>query len=241
MIDPVALQLGPISIRWYGIVYVAGFLILGWYLKRHKKALALTKKQVDSLLVYTILGLLIGGRLGHMLLTDFSLFIANPASFFFIWQGGMSFFGALAGIILSAWLFVRNNYVPILPILDKGVLVASAILIFGRLANYINQELPGRAAPWCESCTHPYVLYAAVSHVLLFCLLFFLRNRLKRGQLFSVFFIGYGTLRLLTDLFRADPTYFGLTIWQYASIIMTILGCVLFYLIWRKDTRSQKY
>jgi phosphatidylglycerol:prolipoprotein diacylglycerol transferase len=214
-----------------------GFYI---YLQHQKKVLNLTSEQIDNLLMYLILGLLIGARVFHFLLSDFALFISNPLTIFYIWQGGMSFYGALIGVVISVTLFYRQNrHIHFYKLLDMGALSASVALIFGRLANYVNQELVGRITDvwWCvnfttaDGCRHPYQLYAAASHVLLFALLVILATKKKKlhaGQLFALFLVGYGLLRIATDFFRDDPTWLGLSIWQYLSILVILIGIYLY-------------
>ncbi len=151
-IDPVALSLGPLSIKWYGLAYLVG-LLLGWGYIRHllstpriwaPKPVPMTLAQVDDLLLYMTVGVVLGGRLGYIFLYEPETYLANPAKMIAVWEGGMSFHGALMGCALSCWLFGRNHKISGLTATDLVTASVPMGLVFGRFANFINAELWGR-------------------------------------------------------------------------------------------------
>jgi len=230
-IDPVALQIGPVAIKWYGLAYLAG-LLLGWlYIRRllsepplwtaDKPPFEVAK--VDDLLLYITAGVVLGGRLGFVIFYEPSYYLANPHDIIAVWKGGMAFHGALVGCALAIWLFAyRNNVNP----WSTGDLVTAAVpigLFFGRIANFINGELFGRptSLPWGmvfpeaalhypdvePTPRHPSQLYeAALEGLVLFLVLRLLTHyfgALKRPGLVSgVFLIGYALARSTAELFR---------------------------------------
>ena len=230
-IDPVALQLGPVAIKWYGLAYLAG-LLLGWlYIRRLLSTPHLwandtppfTAAKVDDLLLYITAGVVLGGRLGFVIFYEPSYYIANPQDIIAVWKGGMAFHGALVGCAIAIWAFAhRNNVSP----WSTGDLVTAAVpigLFFGRIANFINGELFGRPTtmPWGmvfpeaaihypqvePTPRHPSQLYeAALEGLLLFLVLRLLTHHfgaLKRPGLVSgTFLIGYALARSTGELFR---------------------------------------
>ncbi|WP_348533034.1 prolipoprotein diacylglyceryl transferase [Hyphomicrobium sp. NDB2Meth4] len=230
-LDPVALQIGPVAIKWYGLAYLAG-LLLGWlYIRRllstpylwAKDTPPFTPAKVDDLLLYITAGVVLGGRLGFVIFYEPSYYIANPQDIIAVWKGGMAFHGALVGCAIAIWAFAhRNNVSP----WSTGDLVTAAVpigLFFGRIANFINGELFGRPTtmPWGmvfpeaaihypqvePTPRHPSQLYeAALEGLLLFLVLRLLTHHfgaLKRPGLVSgTFLIGYALARSTGELFR---------------------------------------
>lgn len=230
-LDPVALQIGPVAIKWYGLAYLAG-LLLGWlYIRRllstpylwAKDTPPFTPAKVDDLLLYITAGVVLGGRLGFVIFYEPSYYIANPQDIIAVWKGGMAFHGALVGCAIAIWAFAhRNNVSP----WSTGDLVTAAVpigLFFGRIANFINGELFGRPTtmPWGmvfpeaaihypqvePTPRHPSQLYeAALEGLLLFLVLRLLTHHfgaLKRPGLVSgAFLIGYALARSTGELFR---------------------------------------
>jgi phosphatidylglycerol:prolipoprotein diacylglycerol transferase len=239
-IDPTILKLGIFEIRFYGIVYVIGFLLVYWLIYRKRKELGIKREQVDNLIIILFLGLLIGARLFHFLFDEPSVFLSNPFEIFMVWHGGMSFFGAFLGCLVAAIWYLKKINLDWKKFADIIVIAATIALILGRIANFINGELVGTPStlPWCvifpmtdSVCRHPYQIYASISHALLFIVLLFVNKiknvkMLRGGVVFVSFVIGYSFLRFLTDFFRADLRYFGLTIWQYISIIVFLIGII---------------
>ena len=149
-IDPVALQIGPVAIKWYGLAYVAALSFAWWYARKLAgnaglwKSPPLEPPQVDDLLFWCALGVIIGGRLGYVLFYNPAHFLANPADIPAVWQGGMSFHGGFLGVVLAMYLFARAKQVDFLNLFDLAGAVVPVGLFFGRIANFINAELWGR-------------------------------------------------------------------------------------------------
>jgi phosphatidylglycerol:prolipoprotein diacylglycerol transferase len=230
-IDPVAFALGPISVKWYGLAYLAG-LVLGWlYIRRllgepqlwTSATPPFAPEMVDDLLLYITVGTVLGGRLGFVALYEPRTYLANPLDIFAVWKGGMSFHGALVGCGLAAWLFARRNGVNAWSTMDLGTAAGPIGLFFGRLANFINGELFGRVSdvPWAmvfphakylypavePAARHPSQLYeAALEGLLLFLVLRVLTHKLdalrRPGTVTGVFLVGYALARSFVELFR---------------------------------------
>ena len=146
LIDPVIVSLGFVQIRWYGLAYVLGFII-GLYLVKvinKKYSQPLKNKIIDDFFVWSILGVILGGRLGYVIFYETNSIINNPISIFFIWKGGMSFHGGLLGLILSTLFYCKNKHINFFQLSDLVAIVAPIGIFFGRLANFINVELNGR-------------------------------------------------------------------------------------------------
>ena len=226
-----------LSLRWYALAYIVG-LILGWRLivsMMRRPAIwggraPCAPERVDDLLTWVILGVIIGGRLGFVLFYDPAYYLANPAQIPMVWQGGMSFHGGFAGVIVASWLWARRNGVEILPLADAMAVVAPIGIFFGRVANFINAELWGRPTglPWgvifpgpaAQDCPgiigpcarHPSQLYEAGLEGLLLGLILLLLVRaggLRRpGLAFGVFLAGYGLARMFVEIFRVADAQF---------------------------------
>lgn len=226
-----------LSLRWYALAYIVG-LILGWRLivaMMRRPAIwggrpPCAPERVDDLLTWVILGVIVGGRLGFVLFYDPAHYLANPAQIPMVWQGGMSFHGGFAGVIVASWLWARRNGVPILPLADAMAVVAPIGIFFGRIANFINAELWGRPTdlPWgvifpgpaAQDCPgisgpcarHPSQLYEAGLEGLLLGLILLLLVRaggLRRpGLAFGVFLAGYGLARMFVEIFRVADAQF---------------------------------
>ena len=230
-IDPVAVQIGPIAIKWYGLAYLAG-LLLGWlYIRR---LLSQTKlwaaerppflpQKVDDLLIYMVAGVLIGGRLGFVLFYEPSYYLENPLDIFAVWKGGMAFHGGLFGSGVAIWIFSRRNGINPWSTSDLCTATVPIGIFFGRIANFINGELFGRPTdvPWGmvfpearlhypdvePTARHPSQLYEAMLEgLLLFIVLRILTHyygALKRPGLVSgIFLVGYALARSTAELFR---------------------------------------
>ncbi|WID97930.1 prolipoprotein diacylglyceryl transferase [Bosea vestrisii] len=255
VIDPVALQLGPLSIKWYGLAYVAGLLGGWWYARRLASAERLwggrTRPDPDSLddfLLFAALGVVIGGRLGFVLFYNLGEYLANPLEIFAVWKGGMSFHGGLAGAAMGLWVFARRRGYPPLSALDLGAVVAPIGLFLGRIANFVNGELWGRPAPdvpWAivfphggPVPRHPSQLYEAFSEGLLLLVILMIVVRvggLKRpGLAAGLFGMGYGIARTTCEFFREPDPQLGflfgtgwLTMGMVLSVPLFLAGVVL--------------
>ncbi len=230
-IDPTLFKIGFLEIRYYGLVYVLGILLTYFYLKRKK---VLDEDELDRFMLYLAAGMFLGARLFGVMSQDFFILFKDPLEFFRIWNGGMSFFGGFFGSLIGGYLVLKER---IFHIGDYVVLPVSFTLILGRLANFVNQELVGTLSDisWCFNfstaigCRHPYQLYAAFSHLVLFLFLFWLSKRnYRRGKVLWSFVLGYGVMRFTTDFFRENPRVLGLTGWQWFSILFFAVG--VFYL-----------
>lgn len=251
-IDPVALELGPIVIRWYALAYLSGFLG-GWYLAG-KMALRSpdmrpTNDDVDDLLTWIIFGVILGGRLGYVLFYNASFYAANPMEILKVWQGGMSFHGGLLGAALAMVIFARRRKISMLHVTDIVAAVAPLGLFFGRIANFINGELYGRITDspigmifpeGGELPRHPSQLYQAALEgiVLLIITMVMVKQgalKNKPGLVTAVFLGGYGVFRFVVEYFREPDSHLGLifdvlSMGQLLSLPMIILGfCVYRY------------
>ena len=233
--DPVAIEIGPLSIKWYGLAYLAG-LVLGWLYIRNlvgnaelwtANAAPFAPSKADDLLIYMAIGVVAGGRLGYVLLYEPSTYLSHPLEIFQVWKGGMAFHGALLGCGLAIWMFARRNGCNVWSVMDLSAAAVPIGLFFGRLANFINGELFGRPSdvPWAmvfpnaklqypdiePSARHPSQLYeAALEGLALFVLLRVVTHwygGLRRpGLVVGLFLIGYGLARSFCELFRQyDP------------------------------------
>lgn len=230
LIDPIIVQIGPLAIRWYGMMYLLGFLA-AYLLIRHlakMRGVALDSDGVSDLLFQCVIGVVLGGRLGYVLFYNPAEYLRNPLEALAIWQGGMSFHGGLLGVVIAALLFCRRRKLPVL--LTGDILVASATigLGFGRLGNFINAELWGRVTdvPWAMVFPgagplprHPSQLYEACLEGLVLFVILYLLHRLSsaEGVPFFTFFAGYGLFRFLIEFFREPDAHLGF-LWGGASM-----------------------
>jgi phosphatidylglycerol:prolipoprotein diacylglycerol transferase len=255
-LDPVLLQIGPFSLHWYAIAYIAG-LVLGWrYILRLIDTPRLwtgnkppmTKLHVDDALLWAALGVILGGRIGYVLVYNAHDYFSDPLQIFAVWKGGMSFHGGALGVLLALLFFSRKHNIPALAMFDVASAAAPIGLFFGRLANYNNGELWGRVTdvPWGMLFPgqyvprHPSQLYeAALEGLLLFFVLWLLIYRfsaLKRpGTVFGVFVMGYGIGRTIVECFREPDAQIGflwggLTMGMLLSIPMVIVGA---FIVWK--------
>ncbi len=251
-LNPVLFDFGIILIRWYSLAYIGG-IVLGWWLG--KKIISfkkvpyenLYKEQFDNLITYIIVGVLIGGRIGYILFYNLSYYTKNPLDIFKIWQGGMSFHGALIGIILVTIYFsnFKEKKVNTLYFLDIIACVAPIGLFFGRIANFINAELVGKVTnvswgvifPNIDNLPrHPSQLYEAFLEgfvLFLIMILFVIKKDYKIGTCSSMFLIFYGIFRIFCEFFREpDPQigYFlnSISMGSILSSLMILGGAVIF-------------
>ncbi|MBF0423276.1 MAG: prolipoprotein diacylglyceryl transferase [Magnetococcales bacterium] len=252
-IDPVVVALGPVAIRWYGVMYSLAF-ILGWPLLKiqaRRMELPLSKEELGDFTVWILAGVIIGGRLGYILFYQFSYYLDNPWAVFRVWEGGMAFHGGLIGVAVAICHFARVKKVHCLSLGDLVSPVVPLGLFLGRLGNFINGELWGRATdvPWGMVFPHgggplprhPSQLYeAALEGVFLFILLWWLgRSRRGRGELFGIFLLGYGVVRFMIEFFREpDPQLgllsLGLSMGQWLCLPMMLVGLTLIVLARRR-------
>jgi len=245
--NPVALQIGPLAVHWYGLMYLLAFA-LAWWLGRWRirRGLSdLTQRQLEDLIFYGVLGIVLGGRLGYALFYQAQQYLADPASLLYLWQGGMSFHGGLLGVLAALLLFARKHGKTFLQIGDTVAPLVPLGLAAGRTGNFINGELWGRTTdlPWGmvfpQSGTliarHPSQLYQmALEGLLLFVLLWlFARKPRPVGQISGLFLTGYGVLRFLVEYTREPDAFLGLlaaglSMGQWLSLPMIVIGAVIF-------------
>lgn len=195
--NPILLSLGPIDIRYYGLVYALGFLFGYWYLRRRakQKRLNLTTDQIDTYMIYIILGGILGGRIGEFLFFQTNVLFTAPLELFKIWKGGMSIHGGILGYVFATYLFCKKYKKSFYEITDQIVIPAAIVLAFGRIANFINAELVGTltTVPWCVNyfnekirqtgelaCRHPSQLYETLKNAIIFVVLFFVDKQQLR-------------------------------------------------------------
>lgn len=248
--DPVALQLGPIAIRWYGLMYLVGFAG-GWWLGRVRAARAdspVTPTQVDDLVFYVALGVILGGRVGYMLFYGFDQLAENPLSLLRIWEGGMSFHGGLLGVIAAMALFARKTACGFWHLADFVAPLVPIGLFAGRVGNFINGELWGKPAdlPWAFVVAgqgrHPSQLYeAALEGVLLFIILWVYSARPRPVMSVAGLFLGvYGACRFVVEFVRVPDAHIGylafgwLTMGQLLSLPMLVAGIGMIWLAYRR-------
>lgn len=251
-IDPVALQLGPLPIRWYALAYIFG-LIVGW---AYARLLVSSDRlwgsisrpdaaSLDDLLVYVALGVVLGGRLGYVIFYNPWHYLADPGDIIAVWNGGMAFHGGLAGAALGIWLFARRYRLPAMPIADLCCAVAPIGLLLGRLANFIKPELWGRPTdvPWAMIFPgagplprHPSQLYEASLEGIALLLLLGLFIRLgafrRPGLTSAIFAIGYACARIFCEFFREpDPQlgflFGGATMGMLLSLPLILIGLAI--------------
>ena len=247
-IDPIAFAIGPLAVRWYALAYIAGIL-LGWRLLAQSISRFPANagpKDVADFVIWTVLGIIVGGRIGYLLFYGHDVLVQDPLAAFAVWQGGMSFHGGLAGSALAAWLFCRSRGLAFASFCDAIACVIPVGLLFGRIANFVNGELWGRPTdlPWGvifpgagPEPRHPSQLYeAALEGVLLFLVLRFLATRTslinRPGALSGVFLAGYAGSRILVEFVREPDAQLGylagpLTMGMLLSLPVLIVGAVL--------------
>ena len=245
--DPVAFQIFSFEIRWYSLAYIIG-ITLGWlYCKKRIIKDSYILEIFDDFISYLIIGVILGGRIGYVLFYNIKYYLENPIEILMIWNGGMSFHGGLIGVLIASKLFSNKHKVNQFIFLDLVSLSAPIGIFFGRIANFINSELYGRASelPWSVKFIlidnikrHPSQLYEAFFEgIILFLILqyFFKKNYLEKPGLISgLFLIFYSLFRFFTEFFRSPDPQIGylilnLTLGQSISVLFLVMGFLLFY------------
>jgi phosphatidylglycerol:prolipoprotein diacylglycerol transferase len=255
--DPVALHLGPLAVRWYGLMYLVGFGLI-WLAARHRIERrpdgVFTRKEFDDVLFYGILGTIVGGRLGYVLFYKFGDYLAAPWKIFYVWEGGMSFHGGFLGVIIAMWLFARTHHKHWLAITDFIAPLVPLALGAGRIGNFINGELWGRPAdvPWAmifplvdRVPRHPSQLYEfGLEGVALFCILWWFSSRPRPlGAVSAAFLMGYGFFRFMAEYTREPDSFLGLlamgfSMGQWLSLPMIVAGAGLMAWAYRRPRSS---
>lgn len=260
-IDPVALSIGPLDIRWYALAYLAGF-ILGWrYALRlaglYGEGARPSKTDIDDFLSWAIIGVILGGRLGYVIFYQTGHYLSAPLEIFKLWEGGMSFHGGALGVILSMVIFARVRKMPFLRLADIVCCTVPIGLFFGRLANFVNGELFGRVsdAPWAmvfpgggDLPRHPSQIYESLLEgLLLFGVLGVLAwktpLRGRAGFLSGAFLAGYGLSRFAVEFFREPDPQLGyvlgfMTMGQVLCVPMMLAGLFFMFYALRHERKS---
>lgn len=253
-IDPVLIRLGPIALRWYGLMYVFALTAAFFIIKARaaSRKVALSINDLHDLILYAAVGVILGGRLGYILFYNLPYYLDHPAKFLAIWEGGMSFHGGLLGVIAAVFVFCRRKGYPFYTIADLATPTVPIGLGLGRLGNFINGELFGRVTdvPWCmvfektgggPLCRHPSQLYEAfLEGLLLFAVIWIVGRRPRAtGTLFWTLIAGYGACRIFVELFREPDAHLGLlagliSMGQALSLPMLALGLFMIWWVQRK-------
>ncbi len=263
--DPVLVDLGFLQIRWYSIAYIGG-IILGWVYAnkiitrinyKNNKSLTVTKKKFEDLIIYLVIGIILGGRLGYILFYNLDYYTQNFLEIFKLWNGGMSFHGGLVGVIIATFIFAKNHKTYFFELTDIICCVAPIGIFLGRIANFINGELYGKTStlPWAvifpnagSIARHPSQIYEAfLEGLILFILINFLAIKKemleKHGYISGLFLILYSILRIVSENFREPDKQLGY-LFNYISmgIILSIItffsGCIIIFLIKRNEQNN---
>ncbi len=256
--DPIVFSLGPVAVRWYGLMYVAGFvafIVLGKWRVRHGLGNGLTERDVDDMLLWAVVGVIVGGRLGYIFFYKPEDYLAHPLEMLKIWTGGMSFHGGFLGVLIAMALYCWRRKLRWITTMDFVASLTPIGLASGRLGNFINGELPGRPTdlPWGvwfpqvdheRLARHPSQLYQfAGEGLMLFAILWwFSRKPRPAGAVSGAFLIGYGTFRFLVEFTRQPDDFLGLlalgmSMGQWLSLPMILAGIVMMVWAYRTGPR----
>src|SRR5438128_53939 len=254
--DPVAFQLGPLAVRWYGLMYLVGFVlfvVLGKYRARQNLLTGWHPRDVDDMLFYGVFGVILGGRLGYVLFYKPAYYFSHPLEIFAVWQGGMSFHGGFLGVLLAIGWVARKHGLRWIEVTDFFAPLAPLALAAGRLGNFINGELPGRVTdvPWGMLFRgagplprHPSQLYQfGLEGVLLFVILWIYSAKPRpAGAVSGAFLLGYGVFRFTAEYFREPDDFLGLlalnlSMGQWLSAPMIALGIGMLVWTWRRPQK----
>ena len=252
-IDPVFLSIGPLQFRWYGLMYVLAFVATYFIISSEaaRKKLPLTKDDIADLVFYGALGVVLGGRFGYILFYNLGFYLANPLKLFAVWEGGMSFHGGFLGVITAFLIYARRKKIPFFTLIDIAALCAPVGLGLGRIGNFINGELYGRAtdAPWGIIFPgsdglprHPSQLYEAfLEGLVLFFIVRVLSRRFTATGIAGWSFVaGYGLFRFIVEFFRQPDAQLGFLVsifsmGQLLSLPMFLIGSIMVYRLARQS------
>ena len=256
--DPIAIQLGPLAIRWYGLMYLTAFalvIVLGRRRARQQMLTGWRPSDVDDMLFFGVFGVILGGRLGYVLFYKPLYYFAHPLEIFEVWHGGMSFHGGFLGVLIALWFFARRRHKALLDVTDFVAPLCPLGLGAGRLGNFINAELVGRPTdvPWGmvfpqvdNVPRHPSQLYEfGLEGLLLFVVIWIYSSRQRpRGAVSGLFLIGYGVLRFIVEFTRAPDDFLGylaggLTMGQWLSMPMIAAGVVMMLWAYQRAGKRQ--
>jgi phosphatidylglycerol---prolipoprotein diacylglyceryl transferase len=256
--DPVAFRIGPLAVRWYGLMYLVGFILFIVLGRRRAQKSMLTgwrATDVDDMLFYGVFGVILGGRLGYVLFYKPLYYFAHPVEIFEVWHGGMSFHGGFIGVLIALWFFARARGKKWLEVTDFVAPLIPLGLAAGRLGNFINGELVGRPTdlPWGmvfpqvdQVPRHPSQLYEfALEGVALFVILWvFAARRRPLGAVSALFLLGYGVFRFIGEFAREPDSFLGflalgLTMGQWLSLPMIVIGAVMLMWSYRRAGKPE--
>ena len=255
-IDPIMFQIGPVAFRWYGLMYSMAFII-GWPLvtRRAKKFYPqVSPEMMNDLLVWIILGVVLGGRFGYMIFYQSAYYMSNPMSAFRVWEGGMSFHGGLLGVLIAGYWFGKRRGITFLDLSDLITPIVPLGLFLGRIGNFINGELWGRVSdvPWAmvfpgagSLARHPSQLYeAALEGILLFAILWWQsRKKHPPGYILGLFALFYAFFRFMVEFVREPDAHLGLlsmglSMGQWLCLPMALIGYYMMRRAYRKEYES---
>jgi phosphatidylglycerol:prolipoprotein diacylglycerol transferase len=242
--DPVAIAIGPLAIRWYALAYIVGILVAWWYCRRlaRRDDSGVTQPVLDDLVFWAVIGVVLGGRIGYVLVYNFSFFLQHPLDILRVWEGGMSFHGGMLGVLLAIGFVARKHRLRYFQVSDVVACATPIGLFLGRLANFVNGELYGRVSdlPWAMVFPnggplprHPSQLYQATLEGILLFLALYLLVRLGKlrqvGFISGAFLAGYGLARIIGEFFREPDPQLGflfgpVTMGQLLSLPMVLIG-----------------
>jgi phosphatidylglycerol:prolipoprotein diacylglycerol transferase len=240
-IDPVALHIFGLEIYWYGITYVLGFLFGFWFVKKYNNIKGLTNETIDDICFYVILFSVLGGRIFEILFYQIEYYLVNPSQLLAVWNGGMSIHGGIFFGIGAIWYQAKKHKINPLQLIDLFIIPASLALAFGRLANFVNQEIVGKITTsslgvifpkYDTEIRHPYAIYLGLKNLILFQTLFYLKTfqTLKPGTITALFLILFNTGRFIIDIFKVpDATVGIITMGQFLSLCFIGIGVYILY------------
>jgi phosphatidylglycerol:prolipoprotein diacylglycerol transferase len=241
-INPTILQIGPLEIRWYGLMYVLAFFVTYYYVKSAIKngKLNLTEKELDSLLGLMVVLMIAGARIFYAIFYNPAYFMSAPWKLLYVWEGGLSFHGGFLGVATAAWIYARKKKIPFLRFADIFCVPIALGNAFGRIGNFINGELYGTptSLPWgvvfqgAEGARHPTQIYEALYNAAIFGILYTLRNKQwKDGTIFGIFMILYAIFRFTVEFIKDLPQYGALTMGQWLTLPVFLIGI---WLVWTR-------
>ena len=250
-LSPVAFELFGLTIRWYSISYILGFIYFYFFALNNLKQFNLDKKKLEDLFFYLFISVIIGGRLGYALFYNLNFYFQNPFEIFKVWQGGMSFHGALVGIIITTIIFSNKKNISIFKISDLLSITAPVGIFLGRISNFLNKELIGKPTEFFLSVRYPNEdLYRHISQIyealfeglipaILFLFLYY-KFKVKNGFITSLFLINYGLSRIIIENFREPDIQVGLKFnllsqGQLLSIPIVIIGFYILFICQHKQ------
>lgn len=250
-INPIIFKVGFIQVTYYALVYLVGFLLALWLLLKavKRKKIKMEEAQVYNLILFSVIGLILGARIFHVIFWGLGYYWESPIKIFYLWEGGFSFHGALVGTLLTAGFYCKYKKINFWKIADFFALLGIIMGAFLRITNFINQEIVGTITkvPWCfnfkyhEGCRHPVQLFAAAGRFVFFFLLLGIKKKLgkfKDGLIFWCFIFGIGFGRFFLDFLREDIRYSGLAVGQWFSLGMVLVSALVLWKIYRKELRK---